>query len=242
MNSPQFSPFRRASRQEKLYQAKLESLELFVRVTAHDLNGPLTGMNLNLQACRRVARSQNMHRLLDAIENDLSTATGLLEELKSLNRREIYRLQQVDLQAELQSFIGQTAGLKDLPVIVQADLASERLLIAGDSIRLKRVWQNIYRNTLEATESRTPFAPSILTISCRRRGSHARVQFADNAGGVSKNRIARIFEPFYTTKGEQNRGLGLFIARKIVTEHQGKIRIVSRKPVTRISIDLPLIQ
>ena len=76
---PHLIPYRRQSRQEKLYQAKLESLELFVRVIAHDLNGPLTGLNLTMQACRKIARTPAMHKLLDSMDRDLASATHLLE-------------------------------------------------------------------------------------------------------------------------------------------------------------------
>lgn len=240
LSGPQFLPFGRATRQEKLYLAKLESLELFVKVTAHDLNGPLTGINLNLQACRKIARTQKMMKLLDAVQHDLSTATSLLEELKSLNRRETYRLQPMNLIQELNNFVLQTSANKSHAVTMRFASPQEVLLIAGDTMRLRRVWQNIFRNSADAADARQPFGPAELSISCRKQGSYARIQFSDNAGGIPKEHINRIFEPFYTSKGEKNRGLGLFIARKIITEHQGKVRIASRKPVTRITIDLPL--
>ena len=97
-------------------------------------------------------------------------------------------------------------------------------------------------DVMDAAEGKKNSEKVRLNISTRRTGKFARVQFSDNAGGIPKSRLSRIFEPFYTTKGEKNRGLGLFIARKIISEHNGAIRVVSRKPFTRVTIDIPLLQ
>lgn len=235
-----FSPYKRQSRQEKLYQAKLESLELFVRVIAHDLNGPLTGMNLTLQAMRQIAKSTTLHKLIDSVERDLTSATDLLEELKSLNRRETYRLRQLDLAAELRAIIVQMKSLTNLPISIDFPETKDKLTIAGDVSRLRRVWQNIVYNVMDASETRKSPEQISLKVIAKKTGRYARVQFFDNAGGIPAAKLSRLFEPFYTTKGGKNRGLGLFIARKIVNEHHGKIRVASKKPYTRVTVDLPL--
>lgn len=236
---PHLSPFRRQSRQEKLYQAKLESLELFVRVIAHDLNGPLTGLNLTLQACKKLAKTAAMHKLLDTMDHDLSSATRLLEELKSLNKREIFRPQPLDISSEIAKLAEQVSATPRLPITIEVSAEAGRLPVAGDLSRLRRAWQNIIRNVIDAAEARGGEKVK-LNIFTRRTGNFVRIQFADNAGGIARSRVSRVFEPFFTTRGEKNRGLGLFIARKIVGEHAGKIRVVSKKPFTRVTIDLPL--
>lgn len=235
------APSRRQGRDEKLYQAKLTSLELFVRVIAHDLNGPLTGLNLTLQACRKIAKNPSMLKLLDSMDHDISSAAHLLEELKSLNRRDIFRTRKLDAAAEIRDLADQISANPRVPLVIETVPSGEKLFVAGDLPRLRRVWQNIILNVMDATLSRKNGDPVRLTISTRRTGKFARVQFSDNAGGIPKSKLLRIFEPFFTTKGEKNRGLGLFIARKIISEHNGKIRVISKKPFTRVTIDLPLL-
>ncbi len=212
-----------------------------MRVIAHDLNGPLTGMNLTLQACRKLATTDSMRKLLDALGNDLTSATDLLEELKSLNRRDTFRMQKIDLVAEMKSLIDQVQSNPRVPIIIDLADSKEKLTIAGDISRLRRAWQNIIRNTIDAAEARKGGERVTLQVSMKRTGGSARLRFSDNGGGIDRRKIARLFEPFYTTKGEKNRGLGLFIARKIVIEHNGKIRVASKKPMTRVTIDLPLL-
>jgi signal transduction histidine kinase len=197
-------------------------------------------MNLTLQAVRRLAKTPAMHKLLDAIDRDLTQATDLLEELKSLNRRETYRLQSLDLAFEIRQLVEQIRIAPRSPIIIDFTAVNDKLVVAGDLSRLRRVWQNIIRNAMDAAESGKKEERPRLMIRVKKTGKLARLQFHDNAGGISKQRLPRIFEPFFTTKGEKNRGLGLFIAHKIVAEHNGKIRVASRRPHTRVTIDLPL--
>jgi two-component system CheB/CheR fusion protein len=231
----------RISREEKLFQAKFESLELFVRVIAHELNGPLTGMNLTLQAIRKLVKTAEMQKLVAGLEKDLTTATDLLEELKSLNRREIFRTVRLDLAKEFAQFVEQVKANPDLPIIIDVAESDAELAIAGDLSRLRRVWHNIVRNVLDLAEARKSDGKVTLKVSIKRTGRYARMRFLDDGGGIPRAKLARVFEPFYTTKGKSNRGLGLFIARKIITEHNGKIRIISKRPFTRVTIDLPIV-
>ncbi len=133
----------------------------------------------------------------------------------------------------------QVSATPRLPITIEVSAGAGRLPVAGDLSRLRRAWQNIIRNVIDAAEARGGEKVK-LNIFTRRTGNFARIQFADNAGGIARSRVSRVFEPFFTTRGEKNRGLGLFIARKIVGEHAGKIRVVSKKPFTRVTIDLPL--
>ncbi len=55
-----------------------------------------------------------------------------------------------------------------------------------------------------------------------------RVTIADNGNGIPHSDMARIFEPFYTTKGDAGTGLGLWLSHGIVQKHGGSIRVRSR--------------
>jgi len=55
-----------------------------------------------------------------------------------------------------------------------------------------------------------------------------RITVADNGGGIPRESLRRIFEPFYTTKKDAGTGLGLWVSRGIVQKHGGSIRVRSR--------------
>jgi signal transduction histidine kinase len=63
---------------------------------------------------------------------------------------------------------------------------------------------------------------------------------ADSGSGISSEVIERIFEPFYSTKGNRGTGLGLWVSKEIVTKHRGIMRVKSKLGRgTTFSIFLP---
>jgi signal transduction histidine kinase len=55
-----------------------------------------------------------------------------------------------------------------------------------------------------------------------------RITVADNGSGIPRDKLSKVFEPFYTTKKDTGTGLGLWVARGIVNKHSGSIRVRSR--------------
>src|SRR5207302_5625398 len=66
-----------------------------------------------------------------------------------------------------------------------------------------------------------------LRLSTRRDGDSAILSVSDTGTGMSAQVRQRLFEPFYTTKGERGSGLGLFVSYGLVTQHGGEIEVVS---------------
>jgi signal transduction histidine kinase len=78
-----------------------------------------------------------------------------------------------------------------------------------------------------------------LTITTRAEGGDVRLDITDTGCGMSAEQVARVFEPFYTTKS-RGLGLGMPYARKIVEQHAGEIEVESRPGEgTRIRVRLP---
>ena len=111
----------------------------------------------------------------------------------------------------------------------------EPVYTLGDSAELREVVLNLIFNAVDAM----PQGGSI-EICARAEGSSARFSVADTGMGMPAEVIARIFEPFYSTKGERGTGLGLSASHGIVENHGGEI-LVSSEPGkgTRFEIVLP---
>jgi len=68
-----------------------------------------------------------------------------------------------------------------------------------------------------------------------------RVTIADRGSGISQEILKRIFEPFYSTKGNRGTGLGLWVSKEIIAKHRGTIRVKSKVGVgTTFSVFLPM--
>ncbi len=85
---------------------------------------------------------------------------------------------------------------------------------------------NILANALEAVPAQT----GAITISTRfdNENQEAVVMISDNGKGIDNAAKARLFEPFFSTKGQKGTGLGLAVANKVVREHDGAINVVSQ--------------
>jgi two-component system NtrC family sensor kinase len=90
--------------------------------------------------------------------------------------------------------------------------------------QLRQVFLGIAANALEAMG-----ADGTLHIRSRRRGREIDVEFEDEGPGIPDDILGRIFEPFFTTKPPgHGTGLGLAIAQGVVTDHGGRIEVISR--------------
>ncbi|KIL45862.1 histidine kinase [Jeotgalibacillus soli] len=95
-------------------------------------------------------------------------------------------------------------------------------LVYGESNRLKQVFINIIKNSIEAMQDGGEI---IFTVSEQDGIQHIAIQ--DTGCGIEQKQLDRLNEPFYTTK-ENGTGLGLVVTFKIIEEHQGKVEVESK--------------
>ena len=135
--------------------------------------------------------------------------------------------------------------LRDASVNVQRQHRTNRSLMAHSG-ELRQCFVNFLSNALDAvgqdgeilirTQDATDWSTGTKGI---------RVTFADSGSGISKETGARLFEPFFSTKGITGTGLGLWVTKGLIDKHGGKVRVRSRCSFpyrgTSFSIFLPLV-
>jgi signal transduction histidine kinase len=121
-------------------------------------------------------------------------------------------------------------------ITITVDVPAELPLVWGAVDQLAQVFLNVLVNAWHAL----PGGGSV-TIVAERMGHHQiRIAFHDSGVGMNSATLARVFEPFYTTKGTQGTGLGLAICKQIIDRHGGTIRLESApESGTTVIIDLP---
>jgi signal transduction histidine kinase len=102
---------------------------------------------------------------------------------------------------------------------VTIDLAGPSITIDGDAALLRRAFENIIRNALEANASR---------IQIETTPAPSRVTVTDNGAGVDDDDVPRLFLPFQSGK-PSGFGLGLALTKKIVLLHGGWIRLTGKR-------------
>lgn len=109
--------------------------------------------------------------------------------------------------------------------------------IAADADGLSQALLNLLGNALDAVPDRAGVVTVSTSFDTMQRT--ARIRIVDNGPGIAPEAREHLFEPFFSTKGQKGTGLGLAVARKVVLEHGGDIRVSSTDEGTAFTIILP---
>jgi two-component system sensor histidine kinase/response regulator len=124
-------------------------------------------------------------------------------------------------------------------VDLQCDICEDACTLLGDSVQIMRAIQNVIINALQAAAE----TKGSVAVSCARKDFYVDVRVEDTGYGITQAQLAKIFEPYFTTKqGKSGTGLGLYITKKVVEDHNGSIKVDSTPQVgTTFTIRLPLL-
>jgi DNA-binding response OmpR family regulator/anti-sigma regulatory factor (Ser/Thr protein kinase) len=126
---------------------------------------------------------------------------------------------------------------------VEADISLQERLpeIKGSSNQLSRAVLALLNNAVDVAEEHSESGRRKISISTQLMPSHEiKITVCDFGGNLTKEVTQRLCEPFFTTKGNQHTGLGLFMAKSVVSAHQGRLRWESNPEATCFYIVLPV--
>jgi len=223
---------------------KMASIGLLAAGVAHEVNTPLTGIASFTQILMEGADPEDPRtRLLEKIERQTFRAAKIVNGLLNLSRQGSAAGADrgpVDLNAVVNDVLALLEHqLQTGKVKIRRDQASQALVVDGVEHKLQQVFLNLFLNARDAMPR-----GGWLSIATRIESSEAVVEVADTGSGIPSEHLARIYDPFFTTKSiGQGTGLGLSIAYGIVREHDGSIHVESSVGQgTRFTLRLPLSQ
>ncbi len=210
----------------KLIQAeKLASIGRISAGIAHEIRNALTSVKLNIQKLvqsDRLDETEKEH--LSISQEGIGQMEKFVKELLDFTRVSELNLARFSLEQILDESIKTLADTLELKKVVLEKNYKEGLpQVLVDADKLKQVFLNILRNAFEAVEEKGKINISISLLK-EQEGSKIRVFISDNGCGIPEENRETVFEPFYTTKAS-GIGLGLPIARKIIEQHRGTIRV-----------------
>jgi two-component system sporulation sensor kinase A len=124
-------------------------------------------------------------------------------------------------------------------VELKCNICDDACTLLGDSVQMTRAIQNVIINALQASAEKK----GSVTVSCLRKDFYVDVRIEDKGYGIAPAQMAKIFDPYFTTKqGKSGTGLGLYITKKVVEDHNGSIKVDSTPEIgTSFTIRLPLL-
>ncbi len=207
---------------------RLASVGMLAASVAHEIMNPLTYVLANLDFVvgeRSVDPARNTKALVDAREG-AQRMQQIVWDLRALGRSGGEELFYVDARSVLEIALRLSGPEVARTASVVLDLGEVPCVLASES-RLCQVFINLLVNAAQAMESRAPEGRQIRVKSHHDESAGlVGIEVIDNGEGMSAERMARIFEPFYTTKAAGT-GLGLSICRDIVERMGGRIDVVS---------------
>jgi two-component system NtrC family sensor kinase len=194
----------------------------------HELNTPLSVIVSAIQLILREEElSPSVKEMVERINLEAQRLAQFTKGLLTFARRDEEGVGEADLNQvlrEVLQFLRYEAQKRS--IVVAEDLDFHLLPVAADPNRLKQIFMNLVMNAFQAMEG----GGSLLLRTSQVDDRRVAVQITDTGTGIPKHALARIFEPFYTTKtAGEGTGLGLFITRKLVEAYAGTITVASRE-------------
>ncbi|MCU1283182.1 MAG: hypothetical protein JWM53_6728 [bacterium] len=225
----------------------MAALGQLVAGVAHEINTPLAAVvnnnDLFLRIFLRMRQGRIEERDLSAIE-DLSKVTRLacarmsdiVRTLRTFARLDEADVKSVDLHEGIESTLVLIAHLTKSGITVERRYG-ELPRVECHPNQINQVFMNLCVNACQAMA-----AGGTLTITTRPLGAAVEVRVKDSGVGIARDKLSRIFDPGFTTKGASlGTGLGLSIVYQIVEGHGGEIAVESEPSAgTEFTVRLPV--
>jgi signal transduction histidine kinase len=211
---------------------------------AHEIRNPLNYINLTLDHLRAkfapedADKKQKFVKMTSQLKAEVARIDSQITDFLNYSRPAKANLQPIDARKVVDNSLrivepeAEEKGIK-ISVVEHEDVPR----IMGDAEFLRSVFSNLFINALQAMESKGGHLN--VRISPSDDGESVVFEIADTGGGISQENVAKIFEPYFSTK-ETGTGLGLAIVQKVVEVHHGTIEVDSTEGEgTKFTVRLP---
>jgi len=169
--------------------------------------------------------AQLSDNIMNDAMNDIRKIANITRKLSDFAKpsKEV-KVEKIDISESLKDAIGVLGHEIELKKIDFIQDIKEPLFIIADRDQLQEIFFNIIRNAIEAIGEKGK-----IIFFAQKKNDNVVIDITDTGHGISEDKLQKIYDPFYTTKGERGgTGLGLAIVHQLVTRNKGEISVRSQ--------------
>jgi len=226
-------------------QSQLTSIGLLISSISHGVKGLLNSLNGGIYLVNSGLSKSNPERLKQGWEIVLRNISRIRSMVLDIlyyakDREPIY--EEISAHALLDEIFDLMSGkARDFHVELSKEREGDSPVFEGDAQAIRAMLVNLLENCLDACRVDPKKNSHRVVLGCSAHGSQVRFEVTDNGIGMDQETREKAFTLFFSSKGNEGTGLGLFIANKIARAHGGKIQLESQLDVgTRFLVDIPI--
>lgn len=199
---------------------------------AHEVNQPLSAIVTNSHAALRWLERdtpdyQEVVAALKRVHRDAVHAGKVIARIRDLLKKGGLKREPIDVRAMLDSLIAMLQRtLAETATTIDVRIADALPPLVGDQVQLQQVLLNLLVNAIDAMRGQKGRTRHIVVTVNAGHGREIEFSVRDSGPGVPEDKIPRIFDAFFSTKGD-GLGMGLAISKSIVANHGGELRLES---------------
>ncbi len=225
----------------RLQSEKLAATGRMAAGIAHEINNPLAGIkNSFLLIKDAVPRDYQYYSYIPRIENEIDRISRIVRQMFELHRPGHELVSEFDIGQTLEDVLSMLeTDIRQYQVVVECHMPSTPAQVFLHKDYMIQVLYNIIKNATEASPKK-----GRVEITVEVSNEHLLIHTSDQGKGIDQEMGSKIFEPFFSTKGQFSReglGLGLSVSKSMVESMGGNINVENRiEGGTIFTLDLPL--
>lgn len=220
------SLFREAKNQ--LYRStQMASIGKLIGTIVHEMKSPLQIISSKgkylLDNIKRPLSTKDLEKNIKDIYDMTSHGNEVVKEIMNFTKQDYSQVGKIDINKTLDETLTlMSYQFIEKGIILSKQLDESSLIVSGNKGQFQQVFINVINNALDALSK-----GGRLSVETKSDDKWVIVEFKDNGQGIPEIEKSKIFEPFFSTKGEA--GLGLTISKDIINNHHGKIELKTEK-------------
>jgi PAS domain S-box-containing protein len=178
---------------------------------------------------KKIGKNDPKQGMIEAIINELNTMEMIINELLSLGKAQPISLKPVDINKLIRNLLIKSMGeVKEPKPKIDVNIPSDIPEIMADELLIRQAFTNLIQNSVDAMPDSGELKVEGKYHAADGIDKMVEITIRDTGTGIPKDKIDKIFLPFFTTK-PKGTGLGLALVHKIILSHNGRIEVESEE-------------